>query len=104
MLAAVPPRGPTGDAFVSVKHRHFDDLPKGASVGTSSVRRRAQLLNHRPDLHLVDLRGNVETRLRKLREQNLNAIILAAFIGLFGGLFPAIRAARLPIATALREP
>jgi hydroxymethylbilane synthase len=76
-LVAVPPRGPAGDAFVSPKHRRFDDLPKGATVGTSSLRRRAQLLNRRPDLSLVELRGNVETRLRKLRDQDLDAIILA---------------------------
>jgi hydroxymethylbilane synthase len=76
-LAAVPPRGPSGDAFVSPKHRGFDDLPKGARVGTSSLRRRAQLLNRRPDLQLVELRGNVDTRLRKLAEQDLDAIVLA---------------------------
>jgi hydroxymethylbilane synthase len=76
-LVATPPRGPTGDAFISTKHPHFDALPEGAVVGTSSLRRRAQLLNRRPDLRLIDLRGNVETRLRKLDEQNLNAIILA---------------------------
>jgi hydroxymethylbilane synthase len=76
-LTAVPPRGPTGDAFVSQKHRRFEDLPKGAVAGTSSLRRRAQLLNRRPDLRVVDLRGNVETRLRKLREQDLDAIVLA---------------------------
>jgi len=76
-LASVPPRGPTGDAFISRKHRRFDDLPEGATVGTSSLRRRAQVLNRRPDLKLVDLRGNVDTRLRKLDEQNLDAIILA---------------------------
>ncbi len=76
-LAAVPPRGPTGDAFISRKHRRFDELPEGATVGTSSLRRRAQVLNRRPDLKLLDLRGNVDTRLRKLDEQNLDAIILA---------------------------
>lgn len=76
-LAAVPPRGPTGDAFVSAKWKRFDDLPAGATVGTSSLRRRAQLLNRRPDLKLVELRGNVDTRIRKLTEQNLDAIILA---------------------------
>ncbi|MBY0458816.1 MAG: hydroxymethylbilane synthase, partial [Gemmataceae bacterium] len=76
-LVGVPPRGPTGDAFVSRKHKRFDDLPEGATVGTSSLRRRAQVLNRRPDLRLLDLRGNVETRLRKLDEQNLDAIILA---------------------------
>lgn len=76
-LVAVPPRGPSGDAFVSHKHARFDDLPDGATVGTSSLRRRAQLLNRRPDLKLIDLRGNVETRLRKLDEQKLDGIILA---------------------------
>lgn len=77
ILAAVPPRGPTGDAFVSLKHSCFDDLPQGAVVATSSLRRKAQILNRRPDLRLVDIRGNVESRLRKLSEQNLDATILA---------------------------
>ncbi len=76
-LTATPPRGPTGDAFISRKHRRFDDLPEGATVGTSSLRRRAQVLNRRPDLRLIELRGNVETRLRKLDEQHFDAIILA---------------------------
>jgi hydroxymethylbilane synthase len=76
-LAAVPERGPSGDAFVSRKHRRFDELPPGSVVGTSSLRRRSQALHRRPDLNLVNLRGNVETRLRKLDEQNLDAIILA---------------------------
>ena len=76
-LAAVPPRGATGDAFVSLKYRRFDDLPEGAVIGTSSLRRRAQILNQRPHSKLIDLRGNVETRLRKLREQDLDAIVLA---------------------------
>ncbi|CAN5122165.1 hydroxymethylbilane synthase [soil metagenome] len=77
MLAATPSRGPTGDAFLSTKYKRFDDLPKGASVGTSSLRRRAMILNRRPDLNLVALRGNVDTRIRKLSEQNLDAIVLA---------------------------
>jgi hydroxymethylbilane synthase len=77
MLAAVPKRGPTGDAFVSKKHRAFVELPAGAVVATSSLRRRAQLLQRRPKLKLIDMRGNVETRLRKLIEQDLDAIILA---------------------------
>jgi hydroxymethylbilane synthase len=77
VLAAVPRRGPAGDVFVSRRHRRFDDLPPGAVVATSSLRRRAQVLHRRPDLHLVDIRGNVETRLRKLAEQNLDATILA---------------------------
>jgi hydroxymethylbilane synthase len=76
-LAAVPPRGPTGDALVSVRHASLDALPAGAVVATSSLRRRAQLLHRRPDLKVIDIRGNVETRLRKLEEQNLDATILA---------------------------
>jgi hydroxymethylbilane synthase len=77
VLAAVPARGPTGDAFVSTRHRSFADLPPGAVVATSSLRRRAQVLHRRPDLRTVDIRGNVETRLRKLREQGLDGLILA---------------------------
>ncbi len=76
-LAAVPERGPAGDAFVSKMYARFDQLPQGATVGTSSLRRRSQALHRRPDLHLVDLRGNVDTRLRKLEEQRLDAIVLA---------------------------
>jgi hydroxymethylbilane synthase len=77
VLAAVPPRGPTGDALVSKKHMNFESLPAGAVVATSSLRRKAQLLHRRPDLKLIDIRGNVDTRLRKLVEQNLDATILA---------------------------
>jgi hydroxymethylbilane synthase len=77
VLAAVPARGPTSDAFVSRRHRTFDSLPPGAVVGTSSLRRRAQVLHRRPDLRLVEMRGNVETRLRKLAEQDLDALVLA---------------------------
>ncbi len=76
-LGAVPVRGPTGDVFVSRRHGRFDDLPQGAVVATSSLRRRGQALHRRPDLKLTTIRGNVETRLRKLDEQNLDAIILA---------------------------
>ena len=77
LLAAVPERGPTGDVFVSEKHRRFDDLPRGAVLATSSLRRRAQVLHRRPDLRLIDIRGNVETRLRKLHESGIDATILA---------------------------
>jgi hydroxymethylbilane synthase len=76
-LAATPQRGPTGDAFVSTRYKRFDDLPRGATIGTSSLRRRAQIANRRPDLNLLDLRGNVDTRLRKLTDQNLDGIVLA---------------------------
>jgi hydroxymethylbilane synthase len=76
-LAAVPPRGPCGDALVSPFHASFAALPAGAVVATSSLRRRAQLLHRRPDLRLETIRGNVGTRLVKLREQRLDALILA---------------------------
>jgi hydroxymethylbilane synthase len=77
VLAAVPPRGPTGDVLVAPRPTRFDDLPRGARVATGSLRRRAQLLHRRPDLRLEDIRGNVETRLRKLSEQGFDALILA---------------------------
>lgn len=77
VLAAVPARGPVGDVFVSRQHPCFEDLPRGATVATSSLRRRSQLLYRRPDLRVENLRGNVETRLQKLAEQGLDAIILA---------------------------
>lgn len=77
MLAAVPKRGPTGDALVSRKYPSFAELPAGAVVATSSLRRKAQLLNCRPALNLIDIRGNVETRLRKLVEHDYDAIVLA---------------------------
>ncbi len=54
------------------------DLPQGARIGTSALRRKAQLLHLRPDLQMIDIRGNVETRIRKLTEDNLDAVILAA--------------------------
>jgi hydroxymethylbilane synthase len=76
-LAAVPPRAASGDAFVSRRWRHFDELPSGAVVATGSLRRRSQLLHRRPDLRLADVRGNVDTRLRKLDGEALDALVLA---------------------------
>lgn len=76
-LAAVPARGPIGDCLVSPRYRTLDDLPQGAVVGTGSQRRRAQLLHVRPDLKLVDVRGNVDTRLRKVSEGEYAALVLA---------------------------
>jgi hydroxymethylbilane synthase len=76
-LAAVPERGLVGDAFVSRNHASLSDLPHGALVGTGSLRRRAQLLHLRPDLTFEDVRGNVDTRLRKLDEGRCQALILA---------------------------
>lgn len=65
------------DAFISDKVR-FSELRQGARIGTSALRRQAQLLKARPDLEMVIIRGNVETRIRKLKEDNLDAVILAA--------------------------
>lgn len=58
--------------------KSFRDLPQGARIGTSSLRRKAMLLHLRPDFQMVDIRGNVETRIRKLTEDNLDAVVLAA--------------------------
>ncbi len=77
LLAAVPTRGPTGDVLVSLKHGRFADLPAGARLATGSLRRRAQILHRRPDSRLEEMRGNVETRLRKLGELGLDGIVLA---------------------------
>lgn len=77
-LTAITERANVGDAFVSNKYASFEELPLGAVIGTSSLRRKAQLLATRPDLQIMDLRGNVDTRLRKLDEGLYDAIILAA--------------------------
>ena len=77
-LALVTKREDPRDAFISNKYKAFADLPQGAKIGTSSLRRRAQLAKMRPDLVIDDLRGNLDTRLRKLDEGQYDAIILAA--------------------------
>ncbi|MBK6684256.1 MAG: hydroxymethylbilane synthase [Deltaproteobacteria bacterium] len=76
-VTAFPPREDPRDALVSTKGYTLDTLPKGASVGTCSLRRAAQLLRLRPDLVIKPIRGNVQTRLKKLDEDNLDATILA---------------------------
>lgn len=76
-LAAVPPRAEAGDAFVSQRYASLDELPAGARVGTGSRRRQSQLLHLRPDLAVADIRGNVDTRLKKLAAGQYDAIILA---------------------------
>lgn len=76
-IAAVLPREDPYDAFISVKYQALDELPSGAVVGTSSPRRKAQALRLRPDLKIVEFRGNVETRLKKLREGVADATFLA---------------------------
>ena len=77
-LASVLERADPHDAFVSNRFTGLDALPQGARVGTSSLRRQCQLRHARPDLEVIQLRGNVDTRLRKLDEGQYDAIILAA--------------------------
>jgi hydroxymethylbilane synthase len=73
-----PERENPADAFLSIKYRRFTDLPQGARVGTGSLRRSSQLLNKRPDLEIVAIRGNVDTRIKRLEAGEFDAIILAA--------------------------
>ena len=77
ILASFPEREDPRDAFVSIKYENLEQLPQGARVGTGSLRRTAQLLHLRPDLELVPVRGNVDTRLRKLEDGEFEALILA---------------------------
>jgi hydroxymethylbilane synthase len=77
-LAAIPLRADPRDAYVCPRQKALHTLPTGALVGTTSPRRRAQLLALRPDLRFVELRGNIDTRLRKLGEGECNALVLAA--------------------------
>jgi hydroxymethylbilane synthase len=78
VLAATPERVDPRDVLVSVRYRSLAELPRGARVGTSSQRRRAQLKAVRPDIEAVEFRGNVDTRIRKLEEGQVDAILLAA--------------------------
>jgi hydroxymethylbilane synthase len=77
-IAAIPERVDPRDAFVSVHHASFEALPHNARIGTSSLRRQAQLRSARPDVQCFEFRGNVDTRLRKLVEGQVDAIILAS--------------------------
>lgn len=76
-LGAVPPREEVADALIAPVHRTLDDLPAGATIGTGSLRRRAQLLHARADLKVVGVRGNVETRLNQALHGTLDAVVLA---------------------------
>ncbi len=76
-IAVIPPREDPRDVFIAREFRRLEDLPPGARVGTSSLRRQAQLKRLRPDLEILPLRGNVDTRLRKLSEGQYEAILLA---------------------------
>jgi hydroxymethylbilane synthase len=76
-LAAVPERAPVNDALICPQYDSLDELPEGAVVGTGSLRRRAQLRHVRPELAMKDIRGNVDTRLRKLNDGDYDALLLA---------------------------
>jgi len=76
-LAATPPRESVRDALISRDRVSLDQLQPGATIGTGSLRRRAQLLHIRPDLQVLDIRGNIDTRLRKLDAGEFDAILLA---------------------------
>ncbi len=76
-IGAVLPREDVRDAFLSMKHASLSALPEGAVVGTSSLRRRAQVKRARPDLQVIDFRGNVQTRLKKLADGVADATLLA---------------------------
>ncbi|MDA7929067.1 hydroxymethylbilane synthase [Mariniblastus sp.] len=78
MIAAVPLRETVTDALVSNRFKNLGDLPSQAIIGTGSVRRAAQILHLRPDLEIRDIRGNVDTRLKKLDDGEFDAIILAS--------------------------
>jgi hydroxymethylbilane synthase len=77
-IAAITTRVNPQDVFLSINYNSVEDLPQGARVGTSSLRRQAQLKARRPDLNIHPLRGNVDTRVRKLEQGEYDAIILAA--------------------------
>ncbi len=77
IIAAILEREDPSDVLISRRGLKLDDLPRGARVGTSSLRRQAQLLHHRADLTVVPLRGNLDTRLRKLGSENLDAVVVA---------------------------
>lgn len=76
-IGAVSKRETANDVLIAKKYPSIDDLPRGAKVATGSLRRRSQLLNYRPDLEIVEIRGNLQTRFRKFDESDLDAMILA---------------------------
>ena len=102
-LAAILEREDPRDALVSARHASLDALPRGALVGTSSLRRAAQIAARRPDLECATLRGNVETRLAKLDRGEYDAIVLAAAGLMRLGLQARIRAL-LPLEQSLPAP
>lgn len=86
-FASIPKREDPRDVLIlRDEYKSIDDLPQGATIGTGSKRRKYQLLNHRPDLNIVPIRGNIDTRIRKREDENLDGIVLAASGVLRAGL------------------
>ena len=77
-IGAIPAREDPADVLISKNGNYFSKLKQGSTIGTSSLRRGAQIRHRRPDITIVPLRGNVETRLRKLQTENMEAVVLAA--------------------------
>jgi hydroxymethylbilane synthase len=98
VIVSVPAREDARDVLVAAPHiRSIDDLHGGSKVGTGSLRRQCQLLNHRPDLTIVPIRGNIDTRLRKQRDGEVDAVILAAAGLIRANLFDAATMIAIPI-------
>ncbi len=104
VIAAVPAREDPRDVLISARARRIEDLPRGAKVGTTSLRRRCQLLAARPDLVVESARGNIDTRLRKLAAGEFDAILLALAGLKRGGLFDDEKMATLDLAAMLPAP
>ena len=77
IISAVLPREDARDAFIAKNYKELSQLPKNAIIATSSIRRKAMLLHYRKDLNIIDIRGGIKTRLRKFKELNIDAMILA---------------------------
>lgn len=77
-IGAIPARVDPRDVFVTRHQRNLEDMPEGTYIGTSSLRRKAQLMHARPDLNIIDIRGNIDTRLQKSETEDFDGILLAA--------------------------
>jgi len=104
VIAAVPKREIAADLLITQDGRPLDALPQGARVATGSMRRRCQLLSSRPDLRIVPIRGNVDTRLRKLRAGEFDAVVLAYAGVVRAGLFEQATMHLLPADVLLPAP
>jgi len=100
LIGAITHREYPGDVLVAPEKVSLDDLPRGARLGTSSLRRRAQMLRHRPDFQIVTVRGNLNTRIRKLKEQNFDGIILA-YAGVYRMGWQEMIAQKIPFSICL---